>query len=55
MDIDTYIHRHINIHCGQKEFVFKKFFWLKLFILKNTLHALNQLIHRGNKRSHVLK
>ena len=24
--------------------VFKKLFWLKLFILKNTLHALNPLI-----------
>ena len=35
--------------------VFKKRFWLKLFILKNTLHALNPLIPRGNKRSHILK
>ena len=35
--------------------VFKKLFWLKLFTLKNTLHALNPLIPRGNKRSHVLK
>ena len=35
--------------------VFKKLFWLKLFILKNTLHALNPLIPRGNKRSHILK
>ena len=35
--------------------VFKKCFWLKLFILKNTLHALNPLIPRGNKRSHILK
>ena len=35
--------------------VFKKLFWLKLFLLKNTLHALNLLIPRGNKRSHILK
>ena len=26
--------------------VFKKLFWLKLFILKNILHALNSLISR---------
>ena len=35
--------------------VFKKLFWLKLFLLKNTLHAFNILIPRGNKRSHILK
>ena len=35
--------------------VFKKLFWLMLFILKNTLHAPNPLIPRGNKRSHILK
>ena len=35
--------------------VFKKFFWLKLFILKNTLHAFNPLIPRDNKRLHMLK
>ena len=37
------------------KFIFKKLFWLKLVILKNTLHALNPLIPRGNKRSHILK
>ena len=35
--------------------IFKKLFWLKLFILKNTLNALNPLIPRGNKKSHILK
>ena len=35
--------------------VSKKLFCLKLFILKNTLHALNPLIPRGNKRPHILK
>ena len=39
--------------------VFKKLFWLALLVkviyTKNTLHALNPLILRGNKRSHILK
>ena len=35
--------------------VFKKLVWLKLVTLKNTLHALNPLTPRGNKRSHLLK
>ena len=35
--------------------VFKKFFSLKLSILKNTLLELNPLIHSGNNRSHILK
>ena len=35
--------------------VFKKLFWLKLSILKITLHGLNPLIPGGNKRSHILK
>ena len=30
-------------------------FWLKLFILKNTLNELNPLTPCGNKRSHILK
>ena len=53
---------HLHIHLVEtialillSKVVFKKLFWLKLFILKNTLHALNPLIPRGNKRSHVLK
>ena len=53
---------HLNIHLVEtislillSKVVFKKLFWLKLFILKNTLHALNPLIPRGNKRSHILK
>ena len=37
------------------KFIFKKLFWLKLFILKNTLLALNPIITRGNKRSYILK
>ena len=35
--------------------VFKRLFWLNLSILKNALHALNQLTPGGNKRSHILK
>ena len=35
--------------------VFEKLSWLKLFILKNALHALNPINPRGNKRSHILK
>ena len=35
--------------------IFEKLVWLKFVTLKNTLHALNSLITRGNKRSHVLK
>ena len=31
--------------------IFKKLFWLKLFILKNALRALNPFIPHGNKRS----
>ena len=52
---------HLHIHLVEpialilySKVVFK-LFWLKLFILKNTLHALNPLIPRGNKRSHILK
>ena len=30
-------------------------FWLKLFILKNTLNEPNPLTPRGNKRSHIFK
>ena len=53
---------HLHIHLVEtialilhSKVVFKKFVWLKLFTLKNTLHALNPLIPRGNKRSHILK
>ena len=53
---------HLHIHLVEtialillSKVVFKKLFWLKLFLLKNTLHALNLLIPRGNKRSHILK
>ena len=35
--------------------IFKKLFWLKLSILKNTLQALNPLIPGGNKQTHTLK
>ena len=44
---------HLHIHLVEtialillSKVVFKKLFWLKLFILKNTLHALNPLIPR---------
>ena len=53
---------HLHIHLVEtialilhSKVVFKKLFWLKLFVLKNTLHALNPLIPRGIKRSHMLK
>ena len=53
---------HLHIHLVKtialillSKVVFKKLFWLMLFILKNTLHALKPLIPRGNKRSHILK
>ena len=53
---------HLNIHLAEtialillSKVVFKKIFCLKLLLLKNTLHALNLLILRGNKRSHILK
>ena len=54
------IHLHINLvetiaSIFHSKVVFKKLFWLKLFILKNTLYALNSLIPCGNKRSHILK
>ena len=54
---DTFTYNLIEIIAliFNSKVVFKKLFWLKLFILKNTLHALNPLIPRGNKRSHVLK
>ena len=53
---------HLRIHLVEiialfihSKVIFKKLVWSKLFILKNTLHALNPLIPRDNKRSHVLK
>ena len=54
------IHLHIRLVetialIFHSKVVFKKCFWLKLFILKNTLNALNPLIPHSTKRSHVLK
>ena len=53
---------HLNLHSAEtialilhSKVIFKKSFWLKLFILKDTLYALNPLISRGNKRSYILK
>ena len=53
---------HLHVHLVEtialilhSEVVFKKFVWLKLVAIKNTLHALNHLIPCGNTRSHVLK
>ena len=53
---------HLHIHLVEttalillSKVVFKKLFWLKLFILKNTLHALNPLVPCGSKRSQILK
>ena len=53
---------HLHIHFLEtialilhSKVVFKKLFWSRLFILKNAIHALNPLIPRRNKRSHILK
>ena len=53
---------HLHIYLAEtialilySKVVSKKLFWLKLFILKNILHALNSLIPRTLERSHVLK
>ena len=53
---------HLHVHLVEtialivhSKVVFKKFVWLKLVTLKNALHALNPLIPRGSKKSHVLK
>ena len=53
---------HLHIYLAEtialilySKVVSKKLFWLKLFILKNILHALNSLITRTLERSHVLK
>ena len=53
---------HLHVHLVEtialivhSKVVFKRFVWLKLVTLKNTLHALNPLIPRGKKRSHLLK
>ena len=44
---------HLHIYLAEtialvlhSKVIFKKLFWLKLFALKNTLHALNSLIPR---------
>ena len=54
---DTFTYNLIEIIAliFNSKVVFKKLFWLKLFILKNILHALNPLIPLGNKRSLILK
>ena len=53
---------HLHIHLVETialilhpKVVFKKLVYSKLVTLKNTPHALNPIIPRGNKRSHVLK
>ena len=53
---------HLHIHFVEtialilhSKVVVKKLIWLKLFILKNALYALNPLIPRGNERSQILK
>ena len=53
---------HLHMHLVEtialvlhSKVVLKKLVWLKLVTLKNTRHALNFLIPRGNKRSHVLQ
>ena len=54
---DTFTYNLIEIIAliFNSKVVFKKLFWLKLFILKNTLNEPNPLTPRGNKRSHILK
>ena len=53
---------HLHIHLvetialiSDSKVIFKKLLCLKLVTLQNTLHALNPLIPRGNKRSHGAK
>ena len=53
---------HLHIHFLEtialilhSKVVFKKLFWSRLFILKNAIHALNPLIPRRKKKSHILK
>ena len=53
---------HLHIHLVEtialilhSKVVFKRLVWLKLVAIKKTLHVLNPLIPRGNKRSHVLQ
>ena len=55
---DTFTYTHLVKTIAfilHSKVVFKKLVWLKLVALKNTLHALNTLIPRSNKKSHVLK
>ena len=49
------IHLHIYLVETIALILLSKAFWLKLFILKNALYALNPLISHGNKRLHILK
>ena len=53
---DTFTYTFSRNHCFDSPFKssFQEAFLAKV-ILKNTLHALNPLIPRGNKRSHILK
>ena len=53
---DTFTYTFSRNHCFNSSF--RSRFWEACLVkvtLKNTLHALNPLIPRGNKRSHVLK
>ena len=54
---DTFTYTFSRSHCFNSSFksCFQGVFWLKLFILKNTLHAHNPLIPRGSERPHILK
>ena len=46
---DTFTYKFSRKYCR-----FQEAFLAKIIYTKNTLHALNPLISRGNKRSHIL-
>ena len=54
---DTFTYTFSRNHCFNSSFKsrFQEAFLVKVIYTKNKLHALNPLIPRGNKGSHILK
>ena len=54
---DTFAYAFNRNHCFKYSFksCFQEAFLVKVIYTENRLHALNHLIPRGNKRSHLLK
>ena len=54
---DTFTYIFSRNHCFNSSFKsrFQEAFLVKAIYTKNTLHALNPLTPRGNKRLHILK